>query len=663
MDRRLLHKFALIGGGLVLIGGAIVVLRDPDAGLSSDTPAPAPALPQQTTVRPFADASVIVPRPGERPKAPSRLNIRAGEHRLVAGWGPQHIGEPEPAGAEGYEVRWGEGGRFEHTRYIAQPVIQLDGLRDDVQYTLLVRTVDAFGQRSTAVRGTGTPSAAGDQDPTSYTMVDRFDGDVVPDPARWRLVGIGNCTKASRGEGEDARRMVITGQCGDSDEAVALRSRTPIRLNSAAPGGELGRYVVQTDRPGQSGELMLDLVPGPVDLIGRPPSAAPPAAPPGRAVVDDSLPPGTIRVRISGRPPEAGATTVRVLVGSGTPLLGKQIAVSAAPPPEVGVSVRWTVVLRTDGVYVQRDGLLVGAGDAVPAFTEATALAGLTGGDSSLRAAFDLIGFTGSPTAPPPLVPAPRVDFDRVAADSTTRLQTSGNGQRLARVTGGLLRVTLVPQRKQNPAGQFTVDIGGREIPARTAVPGQPMMDGVRLPIVADVPPDALMVSDNADSIPVVVRSVSNEDGLPTQVLTAELELTGDGSGSVPGERANAALPRGNPALAVPNAALLDAAGTAIPALQEVPRGRLVLEVVADAEAAQRATGEVAGLAGVEVVLDGKQLAGIPTAAEGPGVGGRWRIALNTTGLTPGGHNLQVTAFGVDAVTAFQVAYAPFVIR
>jgi hypothetical protein len=379
--------------------------------------------------------------------------------------------------------------------------------------------------------------------------------------------------------------------------------------------------------------------------------------------VDESLPPGTIRVRISGRPPASGGTTVRVLVGPGTPLLGRQITVDTAPPPEVGLSVRWTVVLRTDGVYVQRDGQLVGAGDAVPAFTEATALAGLTGGDSGLRAAFDLIGFTGWPTATPPLVPGPRVDFDRVAADSTTRLQTSSDGQRLSRVSGGLLRITLVPQRKQNPAGQFTVDIGGREILARTAVPGQPMVDGVRLPIVADVPADALVVAGNADAIAVVVRSMSNEDGLPTQVLTAELELTGDGSAALPAERANAALPRGNPALAVPSAALLDAAGIAIPALQEVPRGRLVLEVVADAGAAQRATGEVAGLAGVEIALDGKQLAGIPTAAEGPGIGGRWRIALNTTELTPGGHNLQVTAFGVDAVTAFQVAYAPFVIR
>jgi hypothetical protein len=659
VDRRRLHKITFVCGGLALIAGAVLVLRNPDPG---DTAEPEPPPPQQTSVKPFADKSVVLPQPGTRPDPPGRLDIRARENRLVVGWGPAHIGQPEPGGAAGYEVRWGEGGRFTQTRYVAEPVIQLDGLRNDLQYTILVRTVDAFGQRSVPARGVGTPSAEVVQDPALYTMVDRFDGEVVPDPQRWRPVGIGNCTKAAGGAGEDARRMVITGQCGNSDEAVSLRSRTPIRLRDpgSAPNGELGRFVVQTDRPGQAGELMLDLVPGPADLIGRPPSAALPPAVPGRASVDDSLPPGTIRVRVSGRPRE---TTVRVQVAPGTPLLGRQIAVNPAPVAEIGVSVRWEVVLRVDGVLVLRDGAVVGGGDVMPAFTEATPLIGLSGGDGGLHAAIDLIGFTGAATATPPLVPAPLIDFDRVAAAPDSRAHTSPNGRQLTGIQSGQLRITLVPQRDQHPNNQFTVDIGGRQVPAKPAVAGQPMRNGVRLPIVADVPPEALILAENADFIPIVVHSGDSEDGLPTQVLTAALELTADGAPAQAIRSAGPPLQRPVPALAVPNAALLDAAGQPIPALHEVPRGRLVLDLTLDAAAAQRITGTVAGLAGVEISMDGKQLAGIPTAAEGPGIGAHWRIALNVSELTPGGHNIQVSAIGVDPNTAFAVSYAPFTIR
>jgi hypothetical protein len=189
------------------------------------------------------------------------------------------------------------------------------------------------------------------------------------------------------------------------------------------------------------------------------------------------------------------------------------------------------------------------------------------------------------------------------------------------------------------------------------------MQVGVRLPVVADIPPEALVFADNADFIPIQVRSLAAENGATTQVMTAELELTGEGLGTPVTRPAGPPLARPVPALAVPAVAVYDAAGQPLPQLENVPRGRLVLEVTADAAAAQRLTGAVAGLAGLEVSLDGRQLAGIPTAAEGPGIGGRWRIALNTTEVPPGSHNLQVTAIGVDQNTAFTVAYASFVMR
>ncbi|HEV2780019.1 MAG TPA: hypothetical protein VGX25_11550 [Actinophytocola sp.] len=644
-----------MGGGIALIVGAVLVLRDPDAGQSAEPEQfPAP----RTTVQTFADASVLLPQPGARPKPPRRLEITARENRLVVGWGQRHTGLPEPDGAAGYEVRWGSGD-LDHTRFVAGPVIQLDGLRTNRSHAVEVRTVDSFGRRSDPVRAEAVP-LPGPPDPVSYAFADRFTGTVVPDPVRWHLVGTGNCTKAAKGDGEDARRLVITGQCGSSDEEATLRSRAPLRLldPATAPNGELGRLVVETDRPAQSGDLTLDLVPGPVDLIGAARSGRPVATVAQQATVDPSLPPGAIRVRISGQPEETG---VQVLVAPGTPLLGRQTRVTAPPRPELGVSVRWEVVLRTDGVQVLRDGVVVAGGDVVPSFTEATALIGFTGGLTGLRAGVDLIGFAGASTTPPPLLPTPRVDFDRTVAGPGAAPQTSATGPRIPGVRSGQLRVTLVPQRVQ-PGNQYTVDIGGREIPARPAIAGQPMLPGVRLPLVADVPADALVRNVNG-GVSVAVRSAAAEGGLASQVLTASLELAGDAPSQPASRTVNPPLPRGNPTLPTPEVMLHDAAGTPVPPRQEVPRGRMVLDVVLDPSTAQRVSGAVAGLAGIEIGLDNKPLAAISTAADGPGVGGSWRIAVDTTGLRSGGHTIQVSAVGADVITAMTVSYASFVLR
>ena len=656
MDRRLLHKLALVGGALLVIGGAVLVLRDPDSGQANEPP---PLPPAQTSVQAYADKAVLVPQPGERPKAPARLDIQTFDHRLVIGWGPRRIGAPEPVGAVGYEVRWGRDGR----RLVAEPVIQLDGL-DDVPYRIEVRTVDAFGQRSDPVTGEGTPGPGAPED-DPFVLVDRFDGTDVPDPARWRLVGTGSCTKAARGDGEDTHRMVITAQCGNSDESIALHSRAPLRLNSVA-SGELGRVAIRTDRPGQDGELTIDLVPGPADLIGRAPTGSLGEVRPGLSTVDDSLPPGTIRVRISAwphgiAPPGDPTTVVQVQVPPGTPRSGKAIAVQPVPAGELTVSTRWDVVLRTDGVFVLRDGVVVGGGDVLPSFTEATALFGFTS-NGGIRAAIDMIGIGGAPTGPPPLVPAPRVDFDREVSWPGSKVSTTATGRRLSGVESAQLRITLVPQANLGPESQFMVDVGGAMFPAQRAIPNQPALAGIRLPIVATVPPEALiMPAGGGDVINMVVHATVEQNGLATQVLTAELELTGT---PTPGPRVtNAPLARPNPVLAEPTAALHDAAGQPTSATQGVPRGRLVLDITLDALAAQRLSGAVAGLAGIEISMDGQPLAGIPTVRDGPGIAGTWRIALDTNGFASGTHNVQVMLIGTDPTTSFAVTYAAFVLR
>lgn len=658
------RTIATVAGGLVVIGAAVILLRAPEAtdGDTAQPSAPAP----QTTVAAFAHDSVLVPRPGPRPDPPARLDVRPGAHRLLIGWGPRHINRPEPAAAAGYEVRWGAGNALEHGRLVAQPALQLDGLTPGTDYRIEVRTVDAFGQRSRPVSARGTPTTE-TSDPKRYALLERFDRAPMPDPARWRLAGAARCGRATGGDG--GRRLVITAQCGQ--QPMVLRSRAPLRLRppSQAPGGELGRFVVATDMPGQAGELLLDLVPGPVDLIGGPPSAVPAPAGPGRAQLDPSLPPGTIRVRILGRPAErdgnTATTTVQVLVPPGTPLLGVPVPTTQSAPPELGVSVRWEVVLRSDGVLVQRDGQTVGGGDVVPAWTEATALVGFVGGISQLRAAVDLIGLSGASTAPPPVVIPPNVDFARVVAQPGSPLRTSATGDRVAGTRGGQLRITLIPQYTPGrgaPAVQFTVDIGGREIPARPAIANQPMLAEVRYPVVADVPPDALVLNTNRAVLRIGVRSTEPNVSQPTQVLSADLELFGDGTAPPAAEAETETAPRTRPALAMPRARFLDASGKLIPPEHPTSRGRLVLEVAMDAGAGQRVAGELAGLAGVEISLDGRPIAGIPTTADGPGVGGRWNLAVNTTGLSAGGHTVAIKAIGVDPETSVAIGYAPFMV-
>ena len=57
------------------------------------------------------------------------------------------------------------------------------------------------------------------------------------------------------------------------------------------------------------------------------------------------------------------------------------------------------------------------------------------------------------------------------------------------------------------------------------------------------------------------------------------------------------------------------------------------------------------------ITLDGKPLAGISTVADGPGIGGHWRIALNNVEIAPGAHTIQVLAVGVEGTRLMIVAH------
>lgn len=626
----------MVAGSLVVIGAAVVLLRTPADTSTGPTPVPAP----QTTVADYAREGVVVPGPDRAPKQPERLTVTPGPNRLNLAWSTV----PDAAG---YEIRWND-----QVRLVALTTAQLDGLENGRQHAVEVRSVGKYGQRSLATINQGTPEPRPADD---WTFADEFD-DNAPHPTRWRFTSTSRCGTASPGTGADAQRLVVTAQCGS--EPVSLAARTPLKLTNGP--GELGRFVIDTDQPGLAGELLIDLVPGQVDQVGGGTATAR-ASTPGKAQDDQSLPPGTIRVRITAR---AGAepTTVQVLVGPSTPRQGTPVRIAPVPTAGIGVTVRWEVVLHTDGVRVLREGAIVGAGDVVPAWREATAVVGMTAGRAGVRAAVDFVGYRGAPTATPPLMPAPALDTGQVVAPSRAAHTPSG-GARVSDVTGARLLLTLVPQNgPDDPADDvYAVEIGGRQYPTVPAVAGQRLTRGVRYPVVAQLPADALVLRADGRTLPLRVRGPQHPGRAPTRVLAATLELIPRPGATLPEPpRQGSPQDRTRPALARPDAVLLDAAGTPLTEGTRVPRGRLVLEVTLDGVGGQLLGGELAGLAGVEVRLDRNRLAGIPTVVDGPGTGGTWRIAVDTTELPPGRHSVEVRAVGVDPRSAFAASYTPF---
>jgi hypothetical protein len=445
-------------------------------------------------------------------------------------------------------------------------------------------------------------------DESRYALVDHFDGTTVPDPVRWRLANNAACAQLVRGSDDDRHRMVITAACGS--ESVALRSRTPLRLDGGA-----GRVMIETDAPGQGGELLVDLVPGPVNLI--------------EGSSRGGLPPGTIRVRIS---------SFAVAINDGQPFVRR-------PPVHDGMSSRWEVAVQPDGVHVLCNGEEIAAAPGAPTWTEATPLFGFTGPPNGLNyVGIDAIGISRGDT--PPFVAPPRV--------ITTGGDQAPPAERLAGVLGGQLRVTIRPNYGTATQGPFVVEVNGHAYPARPAVSGQPFMLGVRYPLVADLPAEALVLSGERHELKVLVRNEDPNQPWTAAVQHADIELIPDPAAKPSPDQAAppaASTPRARPVLAVPSGTLLDAAGAGIENGKPTPGSRVILEVTL------AGPGELAGLAGVEIRVDGKRIAGLPTAKDGPGVAGRWRLALNTGTLAPGVRNLEIKAISADGFAAPQIAY------
>jgi len=644
------RRFLVLAAGLVLVCAAVLVLRedsDPDDG------------PVSRVVEPFRAANAVVPTAGQPPDPLDRLTVRPGDGRLQVLW---HESDEAPRGAVGYEVRWGrDGGPWEGPRLVTQPGVQLDGLENGVPHRVEVRTVDSFGQRSTPTTATGIPQA--EPAPTRAALYDGFTGPRAPDPERWRVVGQDWCPHAVSGEETHRGRLLITANCGV--EPLVLRSRALLHLRER-DGVRSGAVSVVTDHPGYDGELTIDLVPGPADLVDshqQPPVGEPGAEP----VVNQSLPPGTVRARIVAT---AGTVTPFIEVASNgllptRPAPEAQHATGATasrpdlPPGLTGVTHRWTLQLDASGVHLTVDGgPPVATAPVRPEWTEATVLVGFAGPSGrQLRATLDEVSFEGAPTAPPPLLNPPEVTVEGPYPPDAQLPQLAGQ-EPLPGVAGGQLRLTLLPRGVLDLA-ELQVQVGARRFPVRSAVPGTPVFSGIRHPVVVDLPAEALTVSEPGAALR---AALIHPHPSTVQVVTADVELTGTPGAGAPARDPAPALQLPPPRVAHPAAELLDASGQEIPVGRTVPRGRVVLQVELDGNSAQAESGQLAGLAGVEVWVDNERVAALPTTAGGPGVAGRWRFGLDVSALAAGPHTVEVRAIPTDPSVLTATTFTSFLL-
>ncbi|MDQ3601780.1 MAG: hypothetical protein M3408_11150, partial [Actinomycetota bacterium] len=96
---------------------------------------------------------------------------------------------------------------------------------------------------------------------------------------------------------------------------------------------------------------------------------------------------------------------------------------------------------------------------------------------------------------------------------------------------------------------------------------------------------------------------------------------------------------------------VLDASGRRPEPGRPLVRGPMVVEVRVDGADGQRRR-PLAGLAGIELWLDGQRVAAVPTARDVPAVGGTHRFVVRTTERSAGPHSAGPHTVAVRAIPA-----------
>jgi hypothetical protein len=331
------------------------------------------------------------------------------------------------------------------------------------------------------------------------------------------------------------------------------------------------------------------------------------------------------------------------------------------------MSVRWDVVLRTDGVEVLRDGVVVAGGNVVPKWTNATALIDF-GGPSldQQRDDVSMVGFGGVPAKAPPLIKTPALitgGFPIVAPGSSAKaIHSTDTGP-----GSGLLRMTVLASPNSptavvavaGKAPKFGIRLDAQTYALEPAVPGTPLLAGVRYPLVARIPAGALTGQPSLRADLVADAPVN----YPVQLTVDSIDLDiAPGPGTVPvaSRAAGPGLTNVPSQLAQISTQILNASGNVPASGKPLPRGRAVLEVSMDGVGTERSTGQLAGLAGFEVWLDNKELVAVPTNVNGPGVAGTWQIAFDTAGESAGPHNIDIRAYSTQRGPSFGETFTSY---
>jgi hypothetical protein len=625
---------------LAAVVGAVVALRATDDrdGSPEDTEA------KPITIERFADSTVVLPAAGPPPAAPGQVLATVDTGHMRLSWADGLPGGTAPERATGYEVRWHRPGGPTDTRLVSTPDTLLTGLTDDVRYDVEVRSVDAYGRRSAPARTSAVPRRA---DPTWRDgltgMLDEFTEPLSTreSGSAWHLSGRGECRSTLSGAGPAVGQLIETG-CGSAP--TVLRARQPLRLTApAGDRGVLGRVAVVTDAAATGGQLTIDLVAGPADLVGAVSSRT-------TADRDPTLPAGTVRVVIDAdRASVVAAPDVPSLPASGlTPV--------PAPLRGPGVPHLFEVELTTGGVLAYQDGLLVAVGPVRPSWSAATVLLGMRGPGRTVQVHVAAFGFTGERTTQPDVVEVPLTPATDRVVGPTEATSSGGFSADVLRGAASARVVTTVSLTEGLDASGLVVQLGSLTLPAHpvTAVPTGTA--GAALTVAADVPLPL------AEASSFVVRGAGTTAG--AAVVDSYLEIVpgpdwrpppGDGPVPPP-EPATDQLPD-------LDVTLTDVSGTPL-TLSVVPRdSQLVIRVDLRADLAQWRTGAVAGVAGVEITMDDKLIGALPTAEDGPGVAGSYTFSVRVGSLPRGTHVLIVRAFGMTTAVDVGLLRQTFLLK
>lgn len=634
-------------GAVALIAGAVVTLRATDDVHSSDTDGDDRTRPVE--IERFADANVVLPVPGGKPAAPSAVAVAPESGALRVSWADAVPGGRAPDGAAGYEVRWRQAGGEWRTRLVVTPDVRLARLTDGRRYEIEVRTVDAFGQRSRAATGSGTPARA--RPPWRAALTGLYDDFADPGrwPEKWHLSGYRGCVDvvSERGNG-----LPIELGCG-ADLAV-LRARAPMTLTPARPGldTELGRVAVSTDTAGTGGELTVTLAPGPVDRVGLDTQRAESFAP-----RDPALPGGTIRV---------GVAHEGVFVSAAPDV--PSVPTPATPPRRPaargpGASHLFEVVLRMSGLYVYQDGQLVATAGLRPSWTSASVMLGFRGPERRRsRVHLTGAGYSGPATTPPTTIEVPiNAGTQRVLGPAEQAPQLGIARGMLAGATSARLVTTMMIVAGMDPRG-VVAQFGDVLVPAAPVVASPSSADGAALTVAATLPPALLTANGSTSITPFVMRA----PGANQQVRLVEtyLEVTPGPGWDADGVQAiRPARPTRDDMMPAVDAKLSDASGKPLTSTVVPRSGQAILTVTLDASGSQWETGSIRGVQGFQVWRDGRLIAAVPTRVDGPGLGGRYVLAITTSGMAVGGHTFDVREYTMSGTERPVSALLNFTVR